>query len=246
MTALPPRAPTGLVDADVLQEVNRLNVIARVVSNTAHDLNNALQVIGGSAEFLALRREPGPAEQRRIAAIATQTGRAAAILDRLVGYARVDAADRRVQDLTALVDTALALRDFSLHRAGIAVTIDRAIPPPCRAAVSRPRILQVFLNVLLNAETALHRRPDGTIQITVARSGSDWIVSFADNGQGISAEQRARVSDAAAVPPLRQGLAGIGLWVSRRIAEQHGGRLEIAPAPAPATGTVVTLALPAV
>jgi signal transduction histidine kinase len=234
------------VDADVLHEVNRLSVIARVVSNAAHDVNNALQVISGSAELLALGRDSGPAEQRRIAAIASQSGRAAAILDRLVGYARADAAGRQVQDLAALVDAALALRDFSLHRAGIAVTVDRAVPPPCRAAVSRPRILQVFLNVLLNAETALQSRTDGTIHIIVARSGSDWIVSFADNGPGINAEQRARASDAAAVPPLRQGLAGIGLWVSTRIAEQHGGRLEIAPAPGPGTGAAVTLVLPPV
>ena len=87
-------------------------------------------------------------------------------------------------------------------------------------------------------------RTGGTIHIIVARSGSDWIVSFADNGPGVSAEQRARASDARAVPPLRQGLAGIGLWVSTRIAEEHGGRLDIAPAPGPGAGTAVTLVLP--
>lgn len=243
MTGRPLMGPSGLVDADVLEEVNRLSVVARVVSNVAHDVNNVLQVISGSAELLALRQEPGPAAQRRIAMISTQTGRAAAMLDRLVAYARVDAADRQVQDLAALVDTALALRDFSLHRARIAVTIHRAVPPPCRAVVARARILQVFLNVLLNAERALESQTERTMQISMTRSGSDWTLSFADNGPGTSAEQRARVSDAA-VPRLGPGLAGIGLWVSARIAAEHGGRLEIAPAPGPGTGTVVTLILP--
>jgi len=230
------------VDPDVLQEVNRLCVIGRVVSNTTHDVNNALQVISGSAELLALRREIGPAEQRRIGAITTQTGRAATILDRLVAYARADTAERQVQDLGGLVDLALALRDFSLHRARIAVTFDRVnVTPPCRAALSRPRILQVLLNVTLNAEAALKNRSDGTIQIALTRSGDEWIVLFADNGPGMSAEQRARVSDPEP-PPLTPGLSGIGLWVSRRIVEQHGGRLDLAPGQS--SGTVVTLALP--
>jgi signal transduction histidine kinase len=229
------------VNPDVLQEVNRLTVIGRVVSNTAHDVNNALQVVSGSAELLALRKELGPTEQRRIAAISTQTGRAAAILDRLVSYSRADAADRQAGDLGAIVDGALALRDFSLHRARITVTVDRAGTGPYRAVVSRPRILQIFLNLLLNCEAALKDRPDGTIQITVAPSGAEWLVSVADNGPGVSADQRARVYDPEP-PPLTPGLSGLGLWVSRRIAEQHGGRLDIAPSPG--GGTIVTLAVP--
>jgi signal transduction histidine kinase len=68
------------LDFDELVEVNRLRIVARVVSNAAHDINNALQVIGGSAEMLGMRSTLGPAEQRRVQVIAAQAERIAATL----------------------------------------------------------------------------------------------------------------------------------------------------------------------
>jgi C4-dicarboxylate-specific signal transduction histidine kinase len=240
----PLSGPTSTtLDAEALLEINRLRLVARVVSNVAHDINNALQVIGGSAELLSVRSEMGEAEQRRIHTISAQTGRAAMALDRLSAYSRGDRAALQVVDLSELAETAVALRDYTLHGARVAVTIERAAPP-YRASVSRSRILQVFLNVLLNAEEALKNRRDGTIHIMVARSGADCEVSFEDNGPGIGGDAPCRLNDPERLPPLGPGLSGIGLWVSAWIAAQHHGRLEIA-APA-GSGTSVTLVVPGV
>jgi signal transduction histidine kinase len=239
----PPLGPTTTtLDAEALLEINRLRLVARVVSNVAHDINNALQVISGSAELLAPRSELGQAEQRRIQTISTQTARAAMALDRLSAYSRADRADPQVVDLSELAETAVALRDFTLHGARVAVTIEGAVPP-YRASVGRSRILQVFLNVLLNAEEALKNRRDGTIHITVSRSGADCEVSFADNGPGIDGDAPCRLNDPVVLPPLGPGLTGIGLWVSAWIAAQHHGRLDIGPPTG--SGTSVTLVVPA-
>ena len=230
------------LDGSVLQEINCLRLVARVVSNAAHDINNALQVIGGSAELLALKSTIGPAEQRRIESIGTQTTRAATVLDRLSAYTRGDAADGRVvADLGELAETAVALRDFTLNRARIAVTIDRNGSPPHRAGVARRSILQVLLNLLVNAEDALKNRRDGSIQITVVRTGPECRVSVADNGPGISPEARVQALEVDTPPALGPDLSGIGLWVSKRIADQHGGRLDIT---ASESGTSATLTLP--
>lgn len=228
------------LDPDALQEINRLAVTARIVSASSHDLNNALQVISGSAELLALKQQIGPAEQRRIGSIGTQTARAAAVLSRLTAYTRPDTG-RQPQDLAALVDVALELREFALNRAHVATQVDRREPPPCRSVVNRSQILQVLLNVLLNSEAALKDRPDGTIVITVARNGAEWTVTLADNGPGLSDRDRQRAEDAGA-PPLGPAVTGIGLWVSRRIAQEHGGRLDITSS---SSGTSIALALPA-
>jgi signal transduction histidine kinase len=232
------------VDADALQEINRLRTVARILSNATHDLNNALQVIGGSAELLAMQTDLGPTAQRRIETIAAQTGRAASALDCLMSYTRPVAAERQTVDLETLLKVAIVLRDFSLHRARISVTVERAAPAPCRASVDRRLMLQVFLNVLLNAEEALKDRRDGSaaIRIRLERQGEACLVSFADNGPGFSTQARARLADGAAVPSLDASLSGIGLWVAARIAARHGGRLDLDPGP----GASVTLRLPAV
>jgi len=64
------------------------------------------------------------------------------------------------------------------------------------------------------------------------------VVSFIDNGPGLSDAGRASLADGAPIPPLGPGLSGLGLWLSARIAEQHGGKLEAGDG---AAGTTITL-----
>jgi len=232
--------PGVTADDAALREINRLVTVARVVSNATHDLNNMLQVIGGNAELLALK--PGTAEPRRVQAITAQTGRAAAALDRLLSYTRPAEAGRQSVDLEGLIDVSLALRDFTLHRAHITVTIDRVSPAPYMVAADRRLILQVFLNLMLNAERALAGRDDGAIRIGLAKQDGACVVSFADNGPGFGADALARLADRPP-PPLTATLSGLGLRVCLGIAGQHGGALEAANAPE--GGAVVTVRLPA-
>jgi two-component system C4-dicarboxylate transport sensor histidine kinase DctB len=239
---MPPPFPTpsAVLDGELLQEVNRLRLVMRVVSSVAHDINNALQVVNGSGELLALKTSIGPNEQRRIQSITTQTGRIASILDHLVSYARADAIAAPVAvDLADLAETAVSLRAFTLGRARISVRVDRIAPPP-RSSVVRRSILQLLLNVLVNAEEALKGRSGGTIVISVSRRDANCVVSIADNGPGIAADARSRAL-ATAPPQVQPDLSGIGLWVCRRIASQHGGDLDVLAQ----SGTIVTLTLPA-
>jgi len=230
------------LDFDELLEVNRLRIVARVVSNAAHDINNALQVIGGSAEMLGIRTTLGPTEQRRVHAIASQAERIAATLEGLSSITRSDGGGgRQMVDLMRLADDAVALRAFSLSRARITVTVDRSSGVSCVVPADRRRLLQVFLNLLLNVEKALAGRPDSVLTIRFERSDRDWSVLFVDSGPGLAADERTRLADGATRPVLGPGLSGLGLWLSARIAEQHGGRLDVDDA---ATGTSIRLRLP--
>jgi two-component system sensor histidine kinase HupT/HoxJ len=166
------------------------------------------------------------------------------MLDLLLSFARPGSVERQNVDLADLAEKAVALRAFTLNRARIAVSVERAGGLPPVASINRGRILQVFLNLLLNAEAALANRPDAAVHVRVERSGQDCTVVFTDNGPGMSASGSALVSSAAAIHELGADVSGIGLWVSARIAEQHGGRLEIADASA--TGASLRLSLPAV
>jgi two-component system C4-dicarboxylate transport sensor histidine kinase DctB len=230
------------LDFEELLEVNRLRIVARVVSNAAHDINNALQVIGGSAEMLGLRSTLGPTEQRRVHAIASQAERIAATLEGLSAITRSDGGGRQMVDLMRLADDAVALRAFSLSRARITVTVGRSSGVSCVVPADRRRLLQVFLNLLLNVEKALAGRPDSVLNIRFERSDRAWSVLFVDSGPGLGADERARLADGATRPVLGPGLSGFGLWLSARIAEQHGGRLEVDDA---ATGTSIRIRLPA-
>jgi signal transduction histidine kinase len=230
------------LDLDELLEINRLRVVARVVSNAAHDVNNALQVIGGSAEMLGGRSTIGPVEQRRVQAIASQAERIAATLERLSAITRLEMGGRQSVDLTRLLDDAVALRAFSLGRARIAVQIDKPAGASCVVSADRRRILQLFLNLLLNVEQALSSRPGASLTIHFQRSEREWDIVFADNGPGLDQAARAHLVNGASCPAAGRDLSGMGLWLSARIAEQHGGHLDTLESPA---GTSLRVRLPA-
>jgi signal transduction histidine kinase len=226
---------------DDLVEINRLRVMARVVSNAAHDVNNALQIIGGSAETLSTRLTIGPMEQRRVQSIAAQAERISTTLDLLSWVTRADDGGPQIVDLARLVDDAVALRAFSLGRAGVSIAVERPAGVPCAVSANRRRILQVCLNLLLNVEAALAKRTGASVQIRFENLDREWSVVFGDNGPGLGAGPRARLVDEA--PPRPEpGLSGLGLWVSARIAAQYQGRLEVDDTKA--AGTALRLRLP--
>jgi C4-dicarboxylate-specific signal transduction histidine kinase len=230
------------VDIAALQEINRLRIVGRVVSSTVHDVNNALQIIGGGAELLGTKQNLGAAEQHRIQMIASQTDRVSAMLARLSSFTRTAAAGHQLVDLAELVEQAVGLCAFTLSRAHIAVSVEKGDYAPYRASVDRRCILQVLLNLLLNAEAALTDWPNAKLQIRLDRSAESCTISFHDNGPGMSVEGQARLSDVEPTPDFGSGLSGIGLWVSTRIAADHGGRLEIDQTPT--GGASLTLRLP--
>jgi C4-dicarboxylate-specific signal transduction histidine kinase len=178
---------------------------------------------------------------RRVQSITAQTGRAATALDRLQSYARPGESGRQIVDLAGLLEVATALRDFALRRAGITMTAETATT--CRASVDGQLILQLFLNVLMNCEDALANRPGPAVRVRLERQGGQCVVSFTDNGPGFSDAARTRLADPTALPQLDAKFSGLGLWVATRIAEAHGGRLDIANVPD--GGASVTLRLPA-
>ena len=167
MDIMRPAATHGLPD-EALQEVNRLWTIVRAFSNAAHDVNNALQVIAGSAELIEAR-EIDPVLRRRVEAIRAQAGRAASSIDRLLDYSRGSGEGRRTVDLSPVLDSAMTMRAFALARARIEITVERSDLEPFWAVVDRNRTLQAFLDLLLWAEERVRTYRNGRIRVHLAR-----------------------------------------------------------------------------
>ncbi len=96
---------------------------------------------------------------------------------------------------------------------------------------------QLFLNLLLNAAQAVE--PGGTVTVVLEMKGTRARVAIADDGPGISPEVRDRIFQP--FFSTKSDGTGLGLAIARRIAEAHGGRLEIAGADGTGTRAVVTL-----
>jgi len=219
-----------------LERVNRLSLLSRLVATTLHDMNNALQVIGGGLELLQMQPVDVEAVTR---AIGGKTDRANVLLQDLSKFMRDAGTTAEPVDLRALAEHALTLRHFALARlrATCAVEGDDVTMP-----VVRREVLQVLLNLLVNAETALRGIAGPALRVVVAAHPDGAAIAVEDNGVGVPTDlheglfaQRPKPGDGVMSP------LGIGLAVSRALAERRGGSLTFAPRD-PA-GSVFTLVL---
>ncbi|MEZ5284231.1 MAG: HAMP domain-containing sensor histidine kinase [Vicinamibacterales bacterium] len=221
-----------------LERANRLSLLARLVSSTIHDVNNALQVIGGGVELVQMK----PADPEAVTrAIGGQAERANRLLQDLSRFTRDTGGPPEPINVLELAEQALAMRHFALTR--LRATRGVSGEPVTVRAVRRD-VLQVVLNLLVNAELALPGTTGPALRIGVSAGDGVVRVSVEDNGPGIPESDR----DTVFCPrtPAAEGAVdrlGIGLAVSRALARRQGG--ELAYAPVDPAGARFTLTLPA-
>jgi signal transduction histidine kinase len=118
----------------------------------------------------------------------------------------------------------------------------RAPMDPVSILADPARLQQAFLNLALNAFRAM--QPGGTLSVSVCRyeevSGSMAAVAFADQGTGIGAENLEKIFEPGFTTQC--GSPGLGLAVTRKVIEQHGGTIRVDSREG--QGTVFTLLLP--
>jgi signal transduction histidine kinase len=148
---------------------------------------------------------------------------------RLVGDLRDFAApgDQRTADvdLARGLGSTLQLVSHKLAEANVAATL--VVPEPLPAVEGDARALnQVFLNLIKNAAEAFEGGR-GAIQVRAVQEGSSILVEIRDDGPGIAPELRGRVFEPFfSTKEAGQG-SGLGLSISRRIVEEHGGSIEL-------------------
>ncbi len=224
-----------------LAHAERIAAWREVARRLAHEIKNPLTPIAMSVETLRDAREQGRADFDEIfdegtRAIAEEVRRLKRIVDEFSRFARLPAPDRAPVAPEELVGALLAL--FPEPPPG--VTVRREVAPGLpRVLADRDQVLQVLLNLASNALDAMPG--GGTLAISARPADGAVAFAVADSGAGIAAADLPRVFEPYFT--TKEGGTGLGLAIARRIAEEHGGRLEAASAPG--RGATFTLTLPA-
>jgi two-component system sensor histidine kinase HydH len=218
-----------------LVTLNRAATVARLLAGVTHEVNNALHVISGTAELM--EDDPAAADMvaKGAARIRSQTARAASAIAEVLAFARDDPGARGRINVREIAARSVALRKFSVGRAGLSIAFEAPETPGFIAEGSRVLLQQAVLNLIANAEQALAGQRGGAITVTLAADDRTMTVRVSDNGPGIAADQRDRIFDPFVTTRSRQEFTGIGLTAARHIADTHGGSLTIDDAPAGAS-----------
>ena len=191
----------------------------RLVRVLGHELNNSLAPIKSIASSLEgiLANEPLPADwkedmDRGLSVITSRAESLTRFMDAYSRLARLPRPNLRPVDLHALVRRVVGLE----HR----VKVDVVAGPPIVVSADADQLEQLLINVVRNAvDAALENRGRVSISWTKRRSAVEVIVS--DDGPGLSGTTNLFVPFFTTKP----GGTGIGLVLSRQIAEAHGGSL---------------------
>lgn len=227
---------------DDLVLLNRFGVVTKVLAGTAHDVNNALHIIDASAEMLEQGAAGSNGLESFLRRIRTQSARVGAGIGEVMQLVRPGETRRVPVALRDVAARAVAMRAYQIRRAGLTLDFDATAQPATLVTGHVLQLLQVALNLLINAEQAAARQSGGALALEVREEESDVLLHVIDNGPGMAADLGDRAFDAFVTTHPAPDSAGLGLTASRIIARAHGGDVTLAER---SPGVCATLRLPA-
>lgn len=219
----------------------RLAAMGAMIGGVAHELNNPLTSIMGVSELLQ-DTETNETSRKQLAMLQQQARRAAEIVQNLTYFSRPPAPGKSRINLVEVVERTLNLHAYSLRKNNITVDFLKELGMPY--ALGDPhQLMQVFLNLIVNAEQAIREARDkGTLRIRVGKGDKTVWVSFHDDGPGIPKENLPSIFDPFYTTKRPGRGTGLGLSICKSVMKEHNGSVEAANALE--GGAVFTVTLP--
>jgi signal transduction histidine kinase len=218
--------------AEILAE-ERMATIGRMAADVAHEIRNPLEAISGAVEYLAGNESE---DNDFIRVIREEVRNLNAYLSGVLEFARSGGSAPEPCDLGALAQETALLAGPLAREAGIPLVLD-TLPCPCLA--SRTAVKRALFNLVLNAIEASPR--GNAVAIQTERRGSMSVLMVRDHGPGIDPEIGEKIFEPYFTTKV--GGTGLGLALTRRVVEDHGGSLSIQKGDG--GGTLALISLPA-
>lgn len=222
------------LQADLIR-LARVSALDEMGSALAHELNQPLTAIMLYLQAVGREfdkaRETGhtPQSDDRARTILDkarhEAQRAGQIIQRIRSLVEKRAPERKYIELNAIIDDAVDLTMLGQDR-GVIVARDYHPDLP-QVEVDPVQIQQIVVNLVRNAYEAVRGVKGGRIDIATARDERSVAITISDNGPGIPEDRRENLFQAFKTGK-RSGM-GIGLAISRTIAQTHGGDLAVDP-----------------
>jgi len=222
-------------------ESERLAAMGAMIGGVAHELNNPLTSILGVSELLQ-DTETNETSRKQLTMLQQQARRAAEIVQNLTYFSRPPAPGKSRINLLEIVERTLNLHAYSLRKNNITVDFLKETGIPY--ALGDPhQLMQVFLNLIVNAEQAIREARDrGTLRIRLGKGDKTVWVSFHDDGPGIPKESLPSIFDPFYTTKRPGRGTGLGLSICKSVMKEHNGAVEAANASD--GGAVFTVTLP--
>jgi two-component system sensor histidine kinase HydH len=231
------RATGSLLKArESLMRAETLATMGRMAAGLAHEIRNPLFIIRGAAEKL---RDVCPERSAEIESyVIEEVDRLNGTLTDYLLFARDEPGRFVAFDLAATLGRSVRNVRESLEGSDVDLVADFEID---RAPFfgEEKRLQQAFLNIILNARQAIAE--SGRVRVSLVPSGRYYVIRVADTGTGVPEKNLSRIFEPFFTTKTYG--SGLGLAITRKVIEDHGGRIAVKSAVG--AGTEVTITLPA-
>ncbi|HMH13987.1 MAG TPA: ATP-binding protein [Edaphobacter sp.] len=230
-----------------LEVARRLAAIGRLTAGVGHEVKNPINAMVVHLELLRgkLVGQQGEAfvgAQRHVEILAGEMQRLDRVVQTLADFSRPMELRLREHDLRQVVGTVIELTAAEMRENGVTVVV-KAPPEPVTVRMDAELVRQALLNLMLNGMQAMPR--GGRLWVKVRRDHQVAVLEVMDEGEGIPAELLPRIFELYFTTKPKG--SGIGLAMTYRILQMHGGAMEVRSNANPIAadrGTTFTLRLP--
>jgi PAS domain S-box-containing protein len=210
---------------EVLRKAEKLAAAGKLAATVAHEINNPLEAV---CNLIYLVKNTGSLPEETVGYLnmaEQELDRVSHITRQTLGFYR-DSSEAGPVALSNVLESVLRLYENKLKSKSIAVERELSDCPPVHAL--QGEIKQLLANLISNAADAV--APGGKIRISMAQAeqGDGVEMKIADNGPGVAEKNRAHIFEPFFTTKEDVG-TGLGLWVSKEIAERHGGKIQLSP-----------------
>ena len=229
---------------EALKRADRLVALGELSARMAHEIRNPLAAMSGSVQMLAEQNSNGGNDERLLSIVLRESERLNKLITEFLSYARPTSPQKSSIDLKALTEDMLLLLKADSRFA--AIELINRIPAHTMIQADLHQINQVLMNLLQNSADAM---PDGgriEIDANILPGGTDGFrktpmvrITVTDSGKGIAPDKIQHIFE-----PFWTDKAegtGLGLAVSYRIIETHGGTINVEAPPSGGCRFVILL-----
>lgn len=214
--------------------------LGRISAGVVHELNAPLSVIVSASQMIMREEEVSDFVREMIERISSEAQRLSQMTRGLLNFSSHEEAGGET-DVNLVVEFVLDFLNYEAARRGVTLikTLDFRLPV---IAVEGNLLKQIVLNIIMNALQAMETAGGRLMVETCAPHENEVSIVISDTGPGISSESLERIFEPYFTTKRPGEGTGLGLYVTKTLVENMGGRIQVSSAVGEGTAFTVTFA----